>query len=65
MTEFQVFYANGQSETYKGDARWSVNDTNGVLTVHEDGEDARSAMYSPSAWLSVRYTTRSGRGITA
>lgn len=61
MAEFHVTFANNNTETYGDDARWSVNDKNGVLTVREGGDDSFTAMYSPSAWLTVRTASNSGR----
>lgn len=52
MADFKVGYTDGVLTPYSGDdARYSINDHNGVLTVFTGGDRFR---FSPAAWLSVQ-----------
>lgn len=52
MADFRVALVNGVTTPYSGDdARYGINDHNGVLTVFSEGERIR---FSPAAWLSVQ-----------
>lgn len=49
--DFKIHTHGGGSETHSGEARYSIDDGNGVLTVYT--ADGTRYRYSPTFWQSV------------